>query len=177
MAEAGTKTPEATETKAPARREEVVSPFDTLRREVDRLFDEFRPAGWRLPFRRPSAFELTWPRLEGWQVAPAMDMVEKEEAFEITAELPGLDKKNVEIKLSNGNLTIKGEKKEEKEEREKEYYLSERRYGSFQRMFRVPEGVDTDNIDASFKNGMLTVTLPKSPAAKQSEKQISVKAG
>ena len=177
MAEAVTKTPEATETKAPARHEEVVSPFDTLRREVDRLFDEFRPAGWRLPFRRPSAFELTWPRMEGWQVAPAMDMVEKGNAFEITAELPGLDEKNVEIKLSNGNLTIKGEKKEEKEEREKEYYLSERRYGSFQRMFRVPEDVDTDKIEASFRNGVLTVTLPKSPAAKQSEKQISVKAG
>jgi HSP20 family protein len=91
--------------------------------------------------------------------------------------LPGLDEKNVEIKLSNGNLTIKGEKKEEKEEREKEYYLSERRYGSFQRTFRVPESVDNDKIDASFKLGVLAVTLPKSPAAKQSEKQISVKAG
>lgn len=177
MVDAATKTPEATETKAPARSEEVVSPLDTLRREVDRLFDDFRPAGWRLPFRRPSAFELTWPRAEGWQVAPAMDMVEKDDAFEITAELPGLDEKNVEIKLSNGNLTIKGEKKEEKEEREKEYYLSERRYGSFQRIFRVPEGVDADKIDASFRKGVLTVTLPKTPAAKQSEKHISVKPG
>lgn len=177
MAEAATKTPVRTETKAPAAREEALSPPDALRREVDRIFDDFRPAGWRLPFRRPSAFELTWPRLEGWQVAPAMDMVEKEDAYEITAELPGLDEKNVEIKLANGNLVIKGEKKEEKEEREKEYYLSERRYGSFQRMFRVPEGVDTDKIDASFKKGLLTVTLPKSPTAKQNEKQINVKAG
>jgi HSP20 family protein len=177
MAEVAAKTPEAPETKAPARREEVGSPFDTLRREVDRLFDEFRPAGWRLPFRRPSAFELTWPLLEGWQLAPAMDMVEKDSAYEISAELPGLDEKNVEIKLANGNLVIKGEKNEEKEEREKEYHLSERRYGAFQRTFRVPEGVDADKIDASFKNGVLTVRLPKLPAAKQSEKQISVKAG
>ena len=177
MAETAAKTPAETETKAPAGRQEALSPLDALRREVDRLFDDFRPAGWRLPFRRPSAFELTWPRPEGWQVVPAMDMVEKEDAFEITAELPGLDEENVEIKLASGNLTIKGQKKEEKEEREKEYYLSERRYGSFQRVFRLPDGVDTDRIDASFRNGVLTVTLPKSPAAKQSEKQISVKAG
>ena len=78
---------------------------------------------------------------------------------------------------SNGILTIKGEKKDEKEEREKEYYLSERRYGSFQRTFRVPEAVDFEKIDASFKKGVLTVTLPKSPTAKQNEKQINVKAG
>ena len=74
-------------------------------------------------------------------------------------------------------MTIKGEKRDEKEEKKKDYYLSERRYGSFQRTFRVPDGVDADKIDASFKKGVLTVTLPKSPAAKQSEKQISVKAG
>jgi HSP20 family protein len=177
MTETAIKTPVEPKRQAPTTREEVHSPIDALRREVDRLFEDFRPAGWRLPVRRPSAFELTWPRMEGWQLAPAMDMVDKNNVYEITAELPGLDEKNVEIKLSNGNLTIKGEKKEEKEEREKEYYLSERRYGSFQRTFRVPESVDNDKIDASFKRGVLTVTLPKSPAAKLSEKQISVKAG
>jgi HSP20 family protein len=177
MEEAATKTPVETQAKPPAVREEAVSHFDTLRREIDRLFDDFRPMGWRLPFRRPSAFELTWPHPEGWQVAPAIDMVEKDDAFEITAELPGLDEKNVEIKLSNGVLTIKGEKKDEKEEREKEYYLSERRYGSFQRTFRVPDAVEVEKIDASFRKGVLTVTLPKSPTAKQSEKQINVKAG
>ena len=154
-----------------------MAPFESLRREVNRLFEDFRPAGWRLPFGRPSTFELTWPRLESWQVAPVMDLVEKPDAYEITAELPGLDEKDVSIRLSNGNLTIKGEKNEEKEEREKEYYISERRYGSFQRVFRVPEGVDADAIDATLNKGVLTVRLPKSPAAKQSEKQISVKAG
>ena len=69
-----------------------------------------------------------------------MDVVEKDKEYEITAELPGMDEKDVEIKLSNRTLTIKGEKKEEEEEREKDYYLSERRYGSFQRSFQVPEG-------------------------------------
>jgi HSP20 family protein len=168
MAKDDTKAPAEAEPKAPARREEVLSPFDTLRREIDRLFDDLRPAGWPLPFRRPSAFELTWPRMESWQVAPAMDMVEKDNAYEITAELPGLDEKNVEIRLSNGILTIKGEKQEEREER---------RYGSFQRAFRVPDDVDLEKIDAGFTKGVLAVTLPKSPAAKAGEKKISVKAG
>jgi HSP20 family protein len=177
MAEPATKPPAESQSKAPAPREEPWMPFDTLRREIDRLFEDFRPIGWRSPFRRPSGFETAWPRLEGWQVAPAMDLVEKEGGYEITAELPGLDEKNVEITLSDDILTIKGEKKEEKEEREKEYYLSERRFGSFQRTFRLPEGVNTDQIDASFRNGVLTVTLPKSAEARKSAKQISVKAG
>ena len=91
-------------------------------------------------------------------------------------ELPGLDEKNVEIKLSNHTLTIKGEKKEEKEEKDKDYYLSERRYGSFQRSFQVPEGVDTGKIDASFSKGVLTVKLPKTAEAQKAEKKITVKA-
>ena len=179
MAETATKVPVETGTKAeagaPAPREEAWTPFEALRREVDRLFEDFRPMGWRLPFGRPSAYEMAWPRTEMFRVAPAMDLVEKDGGYEITAELPGMDEKNVEVKLSNGNLTIRGEKKEEREEDKKDYHLSERRYGSFQRMFRVPEGVDAGRIEASFRNGVLTVTLPKSAEAKASEKKISVK--
>ena len=135
----------------------------TLRREIDRLFDDFRPIDSRLPFAGLPPSSFIWPHPEGWQVAPAIDMV-KDDAFENIAELPVSIEKNVEIKLSNGVLTIKGEKKDEKEEREKEYYLSERRYGSFQRTFRVPDApVEVEKIDASFKKGVLTVTLPKSP--------------
>ena len=174
------KVPVETEKKAgaaaPAPRGEAATPLDALRREVDRLFDDFRPAGWRLPFGRPSAFELAWPRNEAFRIAPAMDMVEKDGGYEITAELPGIEEKNVEVKLSNGNLTIRGEKKEEVEKEEKEYHLSERRYGSFQRLFRVPEGVDAEKIEASFRNGVLTVKLPKSAEAKATEKKIDVKA-
>ena len=178
MADTSTKVPVETgktaEAGAPAPREERAS-FETLRREIDRLLDDFRPMGWRLPFGRPSAFEMAWPRTEMFRITPAMDMVEKDGAFEITAELPGMDESNVEVKLSNGNLTIRGEKKEEREEDEKDYHLSERRYGSFQRMFRVPGGVDADRIEASFRNGVLRVTLPKTADAKASEKKISVK--
>ena len=108
--------------------------------------------------------------------APAVDIIEKRNVYEIIAELPGLDEKNIEVKLVNGGLTIKGEKQEEKEEKKKDYYLQERRFGSFERRFAVPEGVDADKIEASFKKGVLTVTLPKKPEAQKPEKKIEVKA-
>ncbi len=120
--------------------------------------------------------ELPSLRNADWPVAPAMDLVEKDKEYEITAELPGIDEKNVEIKLSNNTLTIKGEKQEEKEQKDKDYYLSERRYGSFQRSFQLPEGVDVDKIDASFAKGVLTVKLPKTAEAHKAEKKITVKA-
>src|SRR6516165_5666397 len=96
-------------------------------------------------------------------------------AYEITAELPGMNESDIDVKFSDGTLTIKGEKRDEKEENKKGYYLSERRYGSFQRSFGVPDGVDVDKIEANFKNGVLTVTLPKTPQAQTSEKKISIK--
>ena len=173
MAEAATKLPVKKST-APAKTENW-APFESLRKEIDRLFDDFRPFDWRLPSR---VLGLEVPRiaLAEWQVAPAMDLVEKDDAYEITAELPGLDEKNVEIKLSNHTLTIKGEKNEVKEDKQKDYYQSERRYGSFQRSFQLPEGVDADKIDANFAKGVLTVKLPKTAEAKKAEKKITVKA-
>ncbi|TSE12830.1 Hsp20/alpha crystallin family protein [Mesorhizobium intechi] len=178
MAEAATKLPVKTEkSTAPARSDNWTAPFESLRREIDRLFDDFHAFDFRLPSTR-SLFgrELPSLRATDWPVAPAMDLVEKEKQYEITAELPGIDEKNVEIKLSNRTLTIKGEKQEEKEEKDKDYHLSERRYGSFQRSFQLPEGVDTDKIDASFTKGVLTVKLPKTSEAQKAEKKITVKA-
>ncbi|TIO11085.1 MAG: Hsp20/alpha crystallin family protein [Mesorhizobium sp.] len=178
MAEAATKLPVKSEkTAAPARSDSWTAPFESLRREIDRLFDDFHPFDFRLPSAR-SLFgrELPTLRYADWQIAPAMDLVEKGEEYEITAELPGIDEKNVEIKLANRTLTIKGEKTEEKEEKDKDYYLSERRYGSFQRSFQLPEGVDADKIDASFAKGVLTVKLPKTAEAQKAEKKITVKA-
>lgn len=172
-------------TKLPAKTEEKTErssalrewrPFASLRQEIDRLFDDFGQGFWGSPFRRSVVdFEPRWAREIALGIAPAVDVVEKDKAFEITAELPGLDEKNIEVKVANGGLTIRGEKKEEKEEKEKGYYLSERRFGSFERYFRVPEGVDTDKIEASFKKGVLTVTLPKKPEAQKPEKKIEVK--
>ena len=87
-----------------------------------------------------------------------------------------MDEKNIEVKVTNGNLTIKGEKQEEKEEKKKDYYLHERHFGSFERSFDVPEGVDADKIEANFKKGVLTVTVPKKPEAQKPAKKIEVKA-
>jgi HSP20 family protein len=108
--------------------------------------------------------------------APAADIAEKDKEYEITAELPGIDEKNVEVALANGGLVIRGHKEEQKEEKKKDYFLSERQYGSFERYFGLPEGIEPDKISATFKNGVLTVTLPKSAKLQASEKKIAVKA-
>ena len=88
-----------------------------------------------------------------------------------------MDEKNIEVKITNGMLTIKGQKQEEKEEEKQDYYLRERSFGSFERTFPVPDGVELDQVDASFKKGVLTVTLPKTAGAQKPEKKITVKAG
>jgi HSP20 family protein len=108
-------------------------------------------------------------------MAPAMDIAEKDKAYQVTAELPGLDEKDIDVTVSDNVLTIKGEKKEEKEEKEKNYYLSERRYGAFQRSFDLPSGVDTAKIEAQFAKGVLTITLPKSAEAQKKQRKIDVK--
>ncbi|MGO4869445.1 MAG: Hsp20/alpha crystallin family protein [Roseiarcus sp.] len=179
MAEAPTKVPVKAEKKtAPAMGAMAPwAPFETLRREIDRVFDTVGSGSW--PFalgRRSFQFDLPWPREANWALNPAVDVTEKDKEFEISAELPGLSEKDIEVKLSNGTLVIKGEKKEEKEEREKDYYLSERRFGSFVRSFAVPEGVDADKIEATFAKGVLTIKLPKTAEAQKSETKIPVKA-
>ena len=179
MAEAATKVPVKTEEKAPERASALQAwrPFESLRREIDRVFEDFNWGAWGLPFRRSvSDIEPFWRRELTWGAAPAVDVVESDKAYEVTAELPGMDEKDIEVKIADDGLIIRGEKKEEKEEKEKDYYVSERRYGSFQRYFQVPEGVDKDKIEASFKKGVLTITLPKKPEAIEAEKKIEVKA-
>lgn len=176
MAESATKLPVKNEDKGAAV-PQAWHPFDTLHREIDRLFDDFGRGFWRNPFRH-SAFgiEPFWQSETKFVAVPAVDIAEKDSAYEITADLPGMDEKNVEVKLSNGNLTIRGEKKEEKEEKKKDFYLQERRFGSFERTFGVPEGVDVDKIEAVFNKGVLTIKLPKRPEAQKPEKKIDVKA-
>ncbi|WP_454916311.1 Hsp20/alpha crystallin family protein [Xanthobacter sediminis] len=153
----------------------VASPFDQLRRDIEQVFDNFRFGALGFPLAR-SGLDLPWPRLGAAALAPAVDVAERDGAYEITAELPGMDEKDIEVKLANGTLTIRGEKKEEREEKEKDYYLSERRYGTFTRAFKVPDGVDPEKVEARFAKGVLIVTLPKTAAAKSQEKTIQVKA-
>ena len=178
MAEAATKLPIKTENKSA----ETVSPMRPwwplggLRREIDRLFDDFDGGFWRAPFPRSVfAGEPFWRRELPSVAVPAVDVSETDKAYEITAELPGMDEKSIEVKVVDGSLTIKGEKQEEKEEKKKDYYLSERRFGSFERRFEVPEGVDAEKIEASFTKGVLMVTLPKKPEAQKPGKKIEVK--
>jgi HSP20 family protein len=149
-------------------------PFENLRREIDQLFEDFDGGFWRTPFASSFSPAL-FRRSSGIPALPAVDVSQTDKAYEIKAELPGIDEKNVEVKLANGVLTIKGEKQEEKEEKQKDYYMRERSFGSFERSFGVPDGVDADKIEASFKKGVLTVTLPKSEQAQKSEKKIAIK--
>jgi HSP20 family protein len=179
MAETVTKIPVKTEEKAAnvPSTTQAWAPFWGLRREMDRLFDDFGRGFWQLPTRR-SIFDIEpfWGREMTWEAIPAVDIAEGEKAFELTAELPGMDEKNIEVKVANGNLIIKGEKQEEKEEKKKDYYMRERNYGSFERRFEVPESVDAEKIEASFKKGVLTLTLPKKVEAQKPTKKIEVKA-
>lgn len=106
-------------------------------------------------------------------VAP-VDVVENNEAYVIKAELPGISKNDVKITLHENVLTIKGEKKQEKEEKDRNFHRVERSYGSFERSFTLPSGVKDDKIEAAYKDGILTITLPKAEEAKP--KEIEVKA-
>ncbi|MBX5452873.1 MAG: Hsp20/alpha crystallin family protein [Acidobacteriia bacterium] len=138
-----------------------------FRAEMDRLFDRLASfLGWA-PVSR-AHFESTFDI-----AAPVVDITEDDSAFKLTAEFPGMTEKDIEVLLSGDTLTIRGEKREEREEKQKNYHLSERVYGEFRRSFFLPEGVEREKIVAEFANGVLTVTLPKSAQAKP--KQIEVK--
>lgn len=176
MADAETKVPVHTERKSESRGLQAWHPIESLRREVDRLFEDFDRDFWRLPFRRSfTDIEPLLRRGLSWGATPAVDIVDKDNAYQVVAELPGMDEKNIEVKLVNGRLTIKGEKQDEKEEKKKDYYLHERSFGSFERSFVLPDEVNIDKIEASFKKGVLTVTLPKKPEAVKPEKKIEIK--
>jgi len=150
-------------------------PLVSLRREVDRLFEDFSSSFSRWPLGRNLFDERFW-RLPQLEIGlPVVDVAETDKDYRVTAELPGMDEKDIEVTLSGDTLTIKGEKKEEKEETHKGYRLSERRFGMFHRAFSLPPGVEADKIAAEFSKGVLTVTLPKTALAKKEPKKIAVK--
>jgi HSP20 family protein len=171
MAEAATKLPVKTETAAHSTRALEWRPFESLRNQVDRLFRDFE-TGFQSPVYRD--VDNFWRRDAAFSVTPALDIVEKDNVFEITAELPGLDAKNIELTLNDDVLTIKGEKKEEKEEKTKDRYVSERRYGSFRRSVQLPSSIEAANIEANYKSGILAITLPKSAEAQKKHTVIPI---
>jgi HSP20 family protein len=175
MTETTNKVPVKTEktlASAQARR-----PFERLRREIGSLYEDFH--GGRPPSRRSFMdFGASWRAKAAFGSIAAVHFTQTERAYEITSELPGgMGEKNVEVKFAEGVLTIKGEKQEEREEKKKNYHMSERNFGSFERTFQVPEGIDADKIKASFKKGVLAITLPKTVEARRAERKITVKAG
>ena len=158
--------------KEPVRREEgrpsagESYTLTSFHREMNRLFDEFYRAFDLAPFGGLG---------EGWDVySPRVDVTETDKEIVVSAELPGLDSKDIDISLSQDVLTISGQKRQEKEEKGKNYYRAERSYGSFRRSIPLPSEVEADKVDAAFERGVLTVTLPKSAEARAAKK-ITVK--
>ena len=142
------------------------SPVLSLQRDVNRIFEDF----WK-------RFDQPFGAIGRWDSSgPRTDVAETDSALEVSIELPGLEREEVDVSLTDSALTIKGEKKREREESKKGYHLSERSYGSFYRSIPLPLGVDTDKASAEFKNGVLTVTLPKTQEALSNVKKIEVKA-
>ena len=156
----------------------AMEPFRAFRTEIDNLFDRFL-TGFSWPMmRRPLWREPAWDFETTFELAaPKVDVTEDTAAYKLTAELPGLTEKDIELSVVDGVLTLKGEKQQEKEEKNKQYWLSERTYGSFQRSFALPESVDPEKVDAKFAKGLLTITLPKKPEVVKAAKKIEVKAG
>ncbi|MFS8636977.1 MAG: Hsp20/alpha crystallin family protein [Gemmatimonadota bacterium] len=146
-------------TRAPSR---FSSPWDAIR-DMREQMDALLRATLRGPDGYVAEFE------------PAVDITERDDALVLTAELPGMRREDIEVELDNNVLTIRGEKKEEREEKGEERYLYERRFGSFSRSFTLPRTVDPDRISARYERGVLTVTLPKLEESKG--KRIEVEGG
>jgi len=136
-----------------------------VREEMSRLFDDFF-TGWPRPERGRELLEGEW--------APSTDVAETEEDVVVTAELPGVKQEDVDIIITNDILTLKGEKKEEKEVRKENYHRVERCYGSFRRSVSLPTGVQGDKARASYKDGVLQVTIPKAEGAKPKQIKINI---
>ena len=146
-------------------RDEPASPFLTLHREMNRLFDDVF-SGFGGGALGPAMRGLGWPSVE---------MVETDQGLRVSAELPGLDEKDVELTIDDGVLTLRGEKRAETTDKERGY--TERSYGRFERVLALPFAVEEDKAEASFKNGVLSVTLPRSAKAPERGRRIAINGG
>jgi HSP20 family protein len=154
-------------TNLPSRRSANDDPFFRLWRQVDSLFDDFFG---RSPIARGNG------SLGAAAVALPLELSETDDAYKIMAELPGVEEKDVDITLSDEVLTIKGEKRTSQERGDNGAFVSERSYGTFMRSIRLPHGVEADKVEAAFKNGVLTITLPKPAELQRNVRRIEVKA-
>ncbi len=140
-----------------------------VRDQFDRMFDNMM-RGWPMPWRDAPRLDLS-----GVEFAPRVDTAETDTAYEVTAELPGVNEKDIKVSLEDNVLSISGEKKAEHEERKKDYVMSERSYGSFKRAFTLPDNVDAEKIAAKFEKGVLKVTLPKTTPTPSKQREIPIK--
>ena len=147
-------------------------PFEMLHRQMNDLFEHFF-AGFGSPHGRPSLDRLpaSWP-----EESPRFEVSETDDEIRIKAELPGIDEKDIEVTLDESYLTIRGEKKEEREEKKRNYVLSEVSYGQFHRTLPLPAGIERGKVKARFKRGVLTLSLPKSETAREQRRQIPIAA-
>ncbi|MDH4383408.1 MAG: Hsp20/alpha crystallin family protein [Gammaproteobacteria bacterium] len=151
-------------------------PIETLRREVDRLFEDFDWNLARSPFRR-SMFDFESLRQRVTGVSTCVDLVEREQAYEVTAELPGLAEANVRVEVRGDSLHLSGEKQDTTTSTPVAgYHLRERQFGAFERSFRLPADVDRDKIAATFEQGVLTVTLPRLAGSEPQARKIEIRA-
>jgi HSP20 family protein len=141
--------------------------FSVMRSEMDRMFERFEHGFPRLPhlFRGDTHGAMM----------PELDVREDATSITIEAELPGVEEKDISLTFANGILTIKGEKKQNKEETTENYYLAERSYGAFERSLQLPESIDDTKIDAKFDNGVLRVTVAKKPEAIKAQRKIEIR--
>lgn len=156
--------------------ESFLREMDTLHKDMDRLFEDFWKGSGRLSMTSPawqSTMAAPWSHSE---VTPRVDETEDEKAFHVRVELPGMDREDVDITLSNGMLTVRGEKKREEEEKGKDFYRKERSFGAFRRTLPIPAEVDEKRIEASFSKGVLSIDLPKTESARSKITHIDVKA-
>jgi len=142
-------------------------PFDRLQMEFDRMFRGFLDENERFPFS-------LMMRDSGRKFFPRLNISENDQAIEVTAEMPGLDEKDIKITLKDDLLTLCGEKKEEQEEKDKSYHRVERSYGCFERTVRLPMAVEVDKVKATYQKGILSIHLPKSAAALEQVRRIEV---
>ena len=154
----------------------VMSPFDVLQDRIDRMFEDFSTG-----FRMPSMFSTAMPSMPsvfgngGLDLMPSLELHETDGQITVTAELPGMDEKDIDISVADQMLTISGEKKSEFEERKGESYRSERSYGRFSRSISLPFDIDANKVEAKYDKGVLKLTIPKPAEAKAKTKKIAIK--
>ena len=144
--------------------------FGTMRSEMDRMFERFEHGWPRWPTAIGRGFERN-------MMVPELDVHDNGKQLTIEVDLPGVDEKDVSVTLANGMLTIRGEKKTEREEKKENYYMAERSYGAFERSLRMPDTIDENKLEAKFDKGVLKVVAQKKPEAIKAEKKIEIKKG